>query len=403
MDADFYKMKVRLRFLLVSLALWACEGNMEDMGSPDGAFLDRLGGSSEVGVVDGGSGGQEVTIPAGQITAGEWNDLENWSFWGNLMNQQEFGKYRGYWGFGMQHRVAVSVVDNAGQAVIDVPVALKQGTEVIWMAKTDNKGRAELWSNVYAIGNLRLQEEPLILDIQNGTKTFSPVKAYAEGINTITYSGNALQTQRAEIAFVVDATGSMGDELEYLKVELNDVIQRVKNEFPSIPLFTGSVFYRDVGDDYVTRESPFTADINQTMGFIQNQSAEGGGDYPEAVHTAMEKAIQNLQWSSQAKSRLLFLVLDAPPHHRPDVIKSLQASIKSAASKGIKVIPVTASGIDKETEFLMRFFAMATNGTYVFITNHSGIGNDHLEPTVGDYEVEFLNDLMVRLINESLE
>ena len=42
-------------------------------------------------------------------------------------------------------------------------------------------------------------------------------------------------------------------------------------------------------------------------------------------------------------------------------------------------------------------------GNYVFITNHSGIGNDHLEPTVGDYEVEFLNDLMVRLINESLE
>ncbi|GAL65661.1 expressed protein [Jejuia pallidilutea] len=48
----------------------------------------------------------------------------------------------------------------------------------------------------------------------------------------------------------------------------------------------------------------------------------------------------------------------------------------------------------------MRNFAIATNGTYVFITNDSGIGNDHLEPTVGAYEVEFLNSLLVRLIDK---
>jgi len=85
------------------------------------------------------------------------------------------------------------------------------------------------------------------------------------------------------------------------------------------------------------------------------------------------------------------------------VIETVQKAIENAATNGIKIIPITASGINKETEFLMRFSAIATNGTYVFITDHSGIGNDHLEPTVGDYEVEFLNNLMVRLINENLE
>ena len=77
--------------------------------------------------------------------------------------------------------------------------------------------------------------------------------------------------------------------------------------------------------------------------------------------------------------------------------------MRPPAQKGIKLIPVVASGIDKETEFLMRYTAIATNGTYVFITNHSGIGNDHLEPTVGEYEVELLNKLLVRLINSYLE
>ncbi len=51
----------------------------------------------------------------------------------------------------------------------------------------------------------------------------------------------------------------------------------------------------------------------------------------------------------------------------------------------------------------MRFMAISTNGTYVFITNDSGIGNEHLEPTVGEYQVEYLNDLLVRLINKYSE
>lgn len=48
----------------------------------------------------------------------------------------------------------------------------------------------------------------------------------------------------------------------------------------------------------------------------------------------------------------------------------------------------------------MRSFAILTNGTYVFITDDSGIGNDHLEPTIGEFKVEKLNDLMVRLVDE---
>ena len=42
----------------------------------------------------------------------------------------------------------------------------------------------------------------------------------------------------------------------------------------------------------------------------------------------------------------------------------------------------------------MRAFAIATGGTYTFLTDHSGIGDSHLEPTIGSYEVEFLNELL---------
>ncbi len=84
-------------------------------------------------------------------------------------------------------------------------------------------------------------------------------------------------------------------------------------------------------------------------------------------------------------------------------MENIQNTIALASKKGIKIIPITASGIDKETEFLMRFMSILTNGTYVFITNDSGIGNEHLEASVGDYQVEHLNDLITRLIKEYSE
>ena len=48
----------------------------------------------------------------------------------------------------------------------------------------------------------------------------------------------------------------------------------------------------------------------------------------------------------------------------------------------------------------MRQIAILTGGTYVFITDHSGIGNSHLEPSIGKYKVEFLNELMARVIKK---
>jgi hypothetical protein len=52
---------------------------------------------------------------------------------------------------------------------------------------------------------------------------------------------------------------------------------------------------------------------------------------------------------------------------------------------------------------MLRFFAIATGGTYTFLTNHSGVGNEHIEATVGDYKVEQLNDLIIRLIGQYTE
>lgn len=345
----------------------------------------------------GSQGG--IQPQGGLVTAGEWNDLNNWDFYQKTLMKEPFKGFPDDWQMYTNHRIAVAITAKNKPAA-NATVTLFRNDTPIWTTKTDNLGRAELW-----VGAFQKEKElnPTLLRLKVNEQWVSTAAISETQVNRIALD-EALPspTNLVQIAFMVDATGSMGDELEFLKMDLKKVINEVQKTNTQLKISTATVFYRDEGDEYVVKHSPFTEDINQTTEFISQQHADGGGDFPEAVDKALVQ-LNQLQWQPEARTRIAFLVLDAPPHNKPAVISSIQYSVKTAAASGIKLIPVVASGIDKTTEFLMRFIAMYTNGTYVFITDHSGIGNKHLEPSVGEYQVEKLSDLMVRLIKKYSE
>ena len=391
--------KIILLFLSLLCIPFSCEKINEDSISED-PFIDEVSLSSDRRTTRGessssGSSSSENGGQPGLVTAAEWNDLNNWDFWNELLNEQEFAKMQDYWGIYTNNRIAVSL-ENNGVPIVDATVELLRNNAIIWTTKTDNLGFAEFLVSPYQ------KEENLDLTLfqlkVNGTTISKNVKLYNDGINTFNYTTNASNLNAVDISFIVDATGSMGDELDFLKADLQNVIEKVANENSSLAISTSCVFYRDKGDTYISNTSEFTTSLNETIAFIGKQNASGGGDFPEAVHTALDVAINDLQWSTNAKTRIAFLLLDAPPHYEKSVIQNIQRNLKKASKKGIKLIPISASGINKETEFLMRKMAILTNGTYLFITNDSGIGKNHLEASVGEYQVEKLNDLLVRLI-----
>ena len=344
-----------------------------------------------------GQGG--IQPQGGLVTAGEWNDLDNWAFYQKTLMKEPFKGFPDDWQMYTNHRIAVAITAKNKPAA-NATVTLFRNDTPIWTTKTDNLGRAELW-----VGAFQKEKElnPTLLRLKVNEQWVSTAAISETQVNRIALDETLPSpTNLVQIAFMVDATGSMGDELEFLKMDLKKVINEVQKTNTQLKISTATVFYRDEGDEYVVKHSPFTEDINQTTEFISQQRADGGGDFPEAVDKALVQ-LNQLQWQPEARTRIAFLVLDAPPHNKPAVISSIQYSVKTAAASGIKLIPVVASGIDKTTEFLMRFIAMYTNGTYVFITDHSGIGNKHLEPSVGEYQVEKLSDLMVRLIKKYSE
>lgn len=327
---------------------------------------------------------EDNSASAGRLTAGEVNDFAKWYFWPTVIDSthKEFIKD---WKLSPKKRYTVQVKNQAGYPIANYPVNLtdKKGNTV-FQALTDNTGKAELWNGLF--GQTADVDQPewqtIIVDDECQLPT-------ADG-----------QGSDVDVLFVFDATGSMYDELRYLQAEMKDVIARAKDATGGLNIRTGAVVYRDHGDQYLTRISRLTEDVETTKSFIDQQSASGGGDYPEAVPEALMAAINCGGWDAYARARIAFLILDAPCHKDSVTIALMHEQILNAAAQGIRIVPIVCSGIDESSELLMRCIALATNGTSFFLTDDSGIGHTHLKPTTDSLKVEHLNDMLVRTIVE---
>lgn len=328
-----------------------------------------------------------------KLTAAEWNDNRNWPFFTNLVNAGtvSFPSF----GIDPRHRIEVRASDAAGTALANLRVSLLDGEgKVLWTARTDKAGVAYLF---YAEGQspdrVVCGEASAPVQVQEGGDAQNP--GTLRPLETVELTAEPAAPQSGmQVLFIVDTTGSMADEIAYLQKDFSAIAGRVGGE----DLRWAVSFYRDEGDDYVTRHSDFSSDVAEVQRKINAEYADGGGDEPEAVAQVLRECLSERSDWDENTVKLAFLIFDAPPHEGKDA--ELQAAVKAAAEKGIRLIPVVASNANRETELFGRALAICTNGSYVFLTDDSGVGDSHLEPIVGDYEVELLQDLIVRIIED---
>lgn len=346
---------------------------------------------------DGDLGGGDKSVRSGQLTAGEINDFSKWEMWQDL-KKEELNAFAQAWKLAPEGRYSLQLTGLTGLPVVDALVHLMSKSKgKLFSARTDNTGKAELWLSTKG-EKITLSDLFMEVEYMGLTETIRKVKPTSDGINQHMFDISCYDINAVDIAFVVDATGSMGDELNYLQAEMNDVIFKAKQISDKLDFHFANVFYRDFGDAYVTQKMDFSRVLSESVEFINDQHAGGGGDYEEAVEVALDTAINSLSWNETARSRILFLILDAPPHNTEVNRAKMEQLMRQAAEKGIRIVPVGASGINKATEYLLRTMAIGTNGTYTFLTNHSGIGGSHIEPSTDEYKVETFNDLMVRIL-----
>ena len=335
------------------------------------------------------------------LTAGEVRDFNKWNLWEDLTSGS-MKEYTKIWGLIPSKRYTVQLLNKINLPLVNRKVTLinKDG-KVVFETRTDNTGKAELWSNV----QINMKTTPLsnpTIKIQSNGKNYSikRAKEFSKGINTLKIKESCNQSNEVDILFAVDATGSMGDEINYLKSDLKNLIKKVKTNNKDLQFNFGGIYYRDKTDKFLTNNSEFSSNENELINFIRSGSANGGGDFPEAVDAAMDVALNQMKWRENARTKIMFLLLDAPPHRDSLTALKIQRLTLEAAKRNIRIVPVGCSGIDKSTEYLMRTMALMTNGNYIFLTDHSGVGNPHIKPSTDEYKVETLNDVMARTIQE---
>jgi len=222
------------------------------------------------------------------------------------------------------------------------------------------------------------------------TRTIVPT----DRIAAIELPAPARGVRKFDLLLNVDTTGSMGDELSYLKAELASIVARLRSANPSLDIRVGLLVYRDQGDDYVTRSFPLTSDIAALQTSLAAQQSSGGGDYPEAVDQSLVEAAK-FDWRPDAVKAMLF-VADAPPHD--DRMAASWDAAMALRARGVHIVPVGASGVGASAEYLMRSMAALTQSRYVFLTDDSGVGLPHQDPDVPCYLVTRLDGLVGRVL-----
>jgi hypothetical protein len=339
---------------------------------------------------------QPPAAQAGMLTAGDYDDVLNPGLYKAYLDKVLQGELSGkdlpY--VDANQRIVIRVVDRLGKPVPLAPIML---------ASADGKAALPLRTGANGLAYLYPLFDTLKpgMTVSVGDKTgetaskpLTEVLIDGGGELVFDMTGDRAAVSKLDLLLTIDATGSMSDELIYIQKELESILDRVKAGNPGIGIRVGLIVYRDRGDEYVMRDFPFTDDFAALKANLNAQSADGGGDMPEAMQDAMTKGLE-FDWREDAV-KVNLLVVDAPPHDG-DIMETWFGAAQSR-SQGIHIVPLAASGVDKTAEFLMRGMGQITGGRYLFLTDDSGIGNEHAEPTVDCYVVTRLDSLVSRVL-----
>ena len=331
---------------------------------------------------------------SGTLTAGDYDDL---------LNPGQYARYAERY---LQDRAQTGLPFVDTRSPLKVRVVGKDGQPVAFadVSTTDSRGHAlhlPTEANGMAVFFPSLDKLPQRLQIEvaaEGTpaieRTVDLRRLGADRTITITLPIAGQAPYALDLLLAIDTTGSMTDELSYLQVELDSIVTSLRRIRPGTDIRVGLLVYRDEGDEYVTRRFELTGDLAGLRQQLGAQQANGGGDYPEAVDRAFAEA-NRFDWREDA-TKVMLHVADAPPHAERAGAAWEQAL--SLRTRGVHIVPVAASGVADDAQYLMRSMAALTQGRYLFLTDDSGVGLTHAEPDVPCYIVTRLDGLIERVV-----
>lgn len=182
---------------------------------------------------------------------------------------------------------------------------------------------------------LSMEEIPLPAAVRSQPASENEVENIQEAIELIAElvsSGGG----EMDVVVVMDATDSMKDDLEYVKSAFVPMLRSNIEEFESFRI--GLVQYRDYKEAFLTRTSPFMRNLNEFQRELNQISASGGRDVPEAVDEGIYAGLTEFDWS--APEKMLIQVGDAPGHDEPRGVITPELVRNEASKLGVSIFSI---------------------------------------------------------------
>jgi Mg-chelatase subunit ChlD len=305
----------------------------------------------------------------------------------------------------VQERIVLKVTDSAGKPVPNADVSVSADGALLAAGRTYADGTFLFFpsehpaSTSWYTASVTAQRESRSVAFERTGKRQIDVKTQA--------ARPAYQAVPLDILFILDTTGSMGEEIQRLKTTI-EIINLNLGALSSRPRVRfGMVLYRDQGDEYTTRIVPLTEDLAGFKRSLTGVSADGGGDDPEDLQSALHDAMREIRWNADG-IRLAFVITDAAPHLDYGADYTYVDAAHDARRSGIKIFSVGTGGLDISGELPLRQIAQYTYAKYIFLTygeqgeSGGGAPGSVSHHTGSNYQTDKLEAIIIRFAREEL-
>jgi Mg-chelatase subunit ChlD len=304
-------------------------------------------------------------------------------------------------------RVHLRVTDAAGKGLSNAKVKVWEGKALREELSTLSDGSALLFPRwLDSTGTLPALRLEIETSLGKTERTMAPdgprsLEVALPGLRQVT-------SPTVDLLFVLDVTGSMQAQIDQLKNAIS-ILQMNLTSLPNKPrLRFGLVQYRDRSDDFTARAIPFTEDAEAFSQILSRVEADGGGDGPEDLQSALDTALHGLDWN-RTGLRLGFVVTDAPPHLDYGQGFTYAHAAHLARRRGIKLHTVGCGSLPLAGEVVLRQISQASGGKYVFLTSKGepaesdgGAPGSVSHHTGSNWTSERLETALLRLAREEI-
>lgn len=347
--------------------------------------------------------GESSSAPsASGLKAGYSDDNQQFNYFVNFLKEYDSVPHYGY---DVSERITVRVLDAAGKPVANAKVTVGSSGSNLVAGLTYADGGFRFYPA--ALGSKASSYE---VRVEAGALSArAPVQRDGPRLVEIRLGGARVVPSPVplDVLFVMDTTGSMGEEIERLKSTI-DIIHANLAELKPRPLIRfGLVLYKDHGDEYITRVVPLTDDLDAFQRKLAPVTADGGGDGPEDLESALDDAVNRVAWNKNGL-RLAFVVTDAEAHLDYGREYTYVNAASDARARAIKLYTIGTGGLPLEGEYVLRQVAQLTDARYIFLTygergeSAGGAEGSVSHHTGSNFQTDKLESIIIKFVKEEV-